>query len=81
MAARPRHPSKEIEAAVRYAEAKGWTCVPARGHAWARLYCPHLDCDGCIIGVWSTPRSRGDHAKDLKRYIDRCPHAEKNSEI
>lgn len=34
-----------------------------------------------MIGVWSTPRSGEDHAKDLRRYIDRCPHAEKDAEI
>src|SRR5881227_3578283 len=38
--ARPRHPNKEIEAAVRYAEARGWTLTPAKGHAWGRLRCP-----------------------------------------
>jgi hypothetical protein len=81
MAARSRHPNKEIEAAVRYAEAKGWTCVAARGHAWARLYCPHHDRDGCMIGVWSTPRDREAHAKDLTRYIDRCPHVEKDADV
>jgi hypothetical protein len=77
MAARPRHPHKEIEAAVRYAEAKGWTCEMSKGHAWAHLLCPHHDRDGCLIGVWSTPRNREGHARAIMRQVDRCPHGEK----
>jgi hypothetical protein len=32
--ARPRHPNKEIEAAVAHAETLGWRVVPISGHAW-----------------------------------------------
>lgn len=49
--ARPRHPSKEIEAAVAHAEALGWRVVPISGHAWGRLYCPWADRDGCMVSV------------------------------
>ena len=38
--AKPRHPNKEIEAAVAHAAALGWRMVPISGHAWGRLYCP-----------------------------------------
>jgi len=73
-----RHPHKEIEAAVRYAEAKGWTCEMSDGHAWGHLLCPHRNRDGCMVGVWSTPRNREAHARGLVRDVDRCPHGENN---
>ena len=77
MAARPRHPKKEIEDAIQYAESKGWTCkLSKKGHAWGRIYCRHHTRDGCHTGVWSTPQNSGDHANGLKRYVDRCPHVE-----
>ncbi len=82
MAVRPRHPSKDIEAAVADAEAQGWTWHKVSGHAWGKLYCKHHDRDGCTIFVWSTPRSAGNHAKAIKRDVNRCPHKdeEKNDE-
>lgn len=69
---RPRHPNKEVEEAVQYAESEGWT-VRMQGH-WGRLYCEHADRDGCHFGVWSTPKNAGNHAKQIKRDVDRCPH-------
>jgi hypothetical protein len=75
--ARTRHPDKEIEDAVSYAEAIGWKVVPIKGHGWGRLYCAHHDRDGCKVSVWSTPRSSGDHARDILRAVKRCPHQEK----
>jgi len=71
---RSRHPDKEIEEAVAYAEQQGWTVKPVKGHAWGSLYCAHHDRDGCKVSVWSTPRSPGNHARALVRAIDRCPH-------
>jgi hypothetical protein len=76
MAKRPRHPSKEIEAAVAYAEEQGWTWIKVTGHAWGKLNCRHHDRDGCTLFVWSTPRRPENHAKQLKRDVDRCPHEE-----
>ena len=75
--ARSRHPDKEIEDAVAYAEGLGWRVIPVSGHAWGRLYCAWADRDGCMISVWSTPRSAGNHARDIIRAIGRCPHQEK----
>jgi hypothetical protein len=72
-AARPRHPDKEVEAAVRYAEAQGWS-IRMQGH-WGRLYCAQADREGCQVGVWGTPRNAGIHARQIRRAIDRCPHA------
>ncbi len=69
---RPRHPDKEVEEAVRQAEALGWTWRP-QGH-WGRLYCPQHDREGCQIGVNGTPRNAGNHARQILRAINRCPH-------
>jgi hypothetical protein len=64
--ARPRHPDKDIEAAVSYAESCGWVCtISKRGHAWGRLRCPYGQRGGCQFSVWSTP---------IRREVARCPH-------
>lgn len=70
--ARPRHPSKEVEAAVAWAEARGWTWRPM-GH-WGRLFCPQADRSGCQVGVFGTPRDAERHARQIRRAIARCPH-------
>ena len=72
MAARPRHPNKEIEAVVAYAESKHWTWWKM-GH-WGRLFCPLADREGCQVAVNGTPRNPEGHARLVKRAIDRCPH-------
>lgn len=72
MAVRSRHPNKEVEAAVAYAEMKNWT-LRKMGH-WGRLFCPHADRDGCQVTVNGTPRNPDVHARQIKRGIDRCPH-------
>ena len=36
---RPRHPNKEIESAVKYAEAHGWEYVRQGSHVWGVLHC------------------------------------------
>lgn len=73
--ARPRHPDKHIEAAVQYAESRGWRVQVSNGHAWGRLFCPDGTPAGCIISVWSTPRKPQNHARHIRREVDRCPHA------
>jgi hypothetical protein len=75
MAKRKRHTSKEVEKVVAYAESLGWRVVEGSGHAWAYLYCPRADRSGCKIGVWSTPRSAENHARQIRRQVDSCPHA------
>ncbi len=79
--ARKAHPNKDIEEALQYAESKGWRAEKSKGknaHAWGQLYCPTKDepCTSngqwCIRGIWSTPRSAGNHAGDLKRKVDGC---------
>lgn len=77
--ARPRHPSKEIEDAVSYAEANGWSYKRAgkSAHAWGLLVCPG-DCR--LVAVWSTPRVPERHARDIRRAVDRCPHEKKEED-
>lgn len=46
--ARSRHSNKEIEAALQYAELKGWRVVQSRrGHNWGRMYCSLASREGC----------------------------------
>jgi len=79
--ARPIHPRKEIEEALRYAEEHGWRIEPGGGHAWGRIYCPYNDpecrCgEFCITSIWRTPRNASNHAKALRRVVVRCSHLE-----
>lgn len=73
---RPRHPNKEIERAIQYAESKGWHYSKAgkSSHAWGRLFCSKKGRDGCIISVWSTPKVPEDHAKLIRKNVDKCLH-------
>lgn len=72
--ARPRHPNKEIEASVAYAESVGWRLEMSKGHAWGHLLCPRHSRDGCMVSVWSTPRNGENHARGIRRAVDRCTH-------
>jgi len=76
MAKRKGHPNKEIEGAIQYAESKGWRYKSSgnSAHAWGRLLCPYEDRDGCSLSVWSTPKNTVNHAKQIRRIVDRCPH-------
>ncbi|MBW3579216.1 MAG: hypothetical protein KY462_16085 [Actinobacteria bacterium] len=72
---RRRHPKKEVEAALRYAEDRGWTVVPtAGGHRWGYMRCPQRTRQGHQESVWSTPRNSDLHAARLRRAVDRCQH-------
>ena len=72
----PRHPNKEIRAAVEDALARGWTLVPGGppAHAWGQLRCPFGQRGGCQKSVYSTPRKPEAHAAEIRRYVNRCPH-------
>ena len=74
MGARPRHPSKDIEAAVAGAERDGWSFTKTQGHGWGQLWCPRHDRDGCRVSVWATPRNPVAHARSITRAVARCPH-------
>lgn len=78
--ARKRHPSKEIEQAVSYAERQGWVVREGRGHCWGILRCPWNDADCrcgefCLTSVWSTPRVPENEARKIRRVVDGCRHA------
>jgi hypothetical protein len=75
---RPRHTNKDVEEAVAYAESEGWA-FRKQGH-WGRLYCSQADRDGCQFGVSGTPRNSGNHAKQIYRAVDRCPHKQKEQD-
>ena len=70
----PRHPNKEIQAALEYAQRMGWSVIKSpKGHCWGIIRCPH-GRGGCQKSIWSTPKSPQDHAKDIRRWVDKCPH-------
>ena len=74
---RKKHPDKEIESVLKYAESKGWQIIKGSGHAWGILRCPVNDVDCrcgqfCSMSVWSTPKNAGNYARQLKKKIDSC---------
>jgi hypothetical protein len=70
-----RHPNKEIEAAIQYAESNGWRVVQTPGgHNWGYMLCPHEARDGCRKAIYSTPRNPENHAKSIRSAVDGCPH-------
>jgi len=72
---RGRHPRKEIEDALAEAEAAGWTVAQtASGHRWGVMRCGESSRAGCQASVWSTPRNAGNHARQLRRALQRCGH-------
>lgn len=72
---RRRHPKKEIEDALSEAEAAGWRVESSGfGHRWGVMRCRERSRNGCQASIWSTPRDPGNHAKQLRRTIARCPH-------
>ena len=75
--ARSRHPKKEVEEAIRYAEGHGWVITVGGSHAWGKMYCPKNDkacrCgEFCITSIWSTPKNPSNHARGLRRVVDGC---------
>ncbi len=65
-----KHPNKEIQAALKYAEQNGWSIKIGGSHAWGKILCPYNDADCrcgefCLTSIWSTPRNPTNHAKHL----------------
>lgn len=74
---RPRHPNKNIESALQYAEQAGWTVQKAEGgraHIWGKAMCPERSRDGDIEFIHCTPSNPEQHARKIRRAIDLCPH-------
>jgi hypothetical protein len=70
--ARPRHPNKEIENAVTYAESKDWRWRKLTGHGWGELLCPMNNREGCRVFVYQTPKSPEGAARSIVRAVERC---------
>ena len=70
------HPNKHIREAIEYAVARGWRLRKSgrSSHNWGRLLCGAGARGGCSQPVHSTPRSPENHADDIRRKVDRCPH-------
>jgi hypothetical protein len=68
-----RHPSKVIEAALAYTRKHDWIVIKGTGsaHAWGVMRCPG-DCPQ--VSIWSTPRVPENHARALRKAVDKCPH-------
>ena len=72
---RAKHPKKDVESALVDAETAGWTVIAtASGHRWGVMRCGEASRAGCQTSVWSTPRNAGLHARQIRRFIRRCPH-------
>lgn len=71
-----KHPNKEIQQAIDIAIENGWRFVKTgkSSHAFCRLYCSDGSRDGCVMSVWSTPRSTQNHANQILRVIEKCNH-------
>lgn len=76
MITRNKHPNKEIENSIRKAEQFGWRYQKAGGsaHAWGHLLCPLNERGGCRMSIWSTPRNADNHARQILKQIQKCPH-------
>ncbi len=86
MCARTKHPKKEVEDALQYAEDAGWRVSVGGSHAWGRIYCPFNDSECrcgefCIASIWSTPRNPGNHARQIRRVVDNCAARKRRPEV
>ena len=45
----------------------------ASGHRWGVMRCGEASRSGCQMSIWSTSRSSGHHARQVRRFIGRCP--------
>jgi hypothetical protein len=78
---RARHPNKHIEDAVQHAESLGWRVHASNGHAWAIISCPFGERGGCGTSVWSTPKVPENHARHIRRDVDKCPQAQTETQV
>ncbi|ADG66071.1 conserved hypothetical protein [Planctopirus limnophila DSM 3776] len=70
-----RHPNKHIRAAIEFALSCGWAARSGGGHAFCIIFCPKNNRSGCQKSVWSTPRDPEAHARDIIRFVEKCPHS------
>ena len=79
-----KHPNKEIQAALKYAEQKGWLIKVGGSHAWGKILCPYKDqecrCgEFCITSIWSTPKNPSNHARQIRRVVNNCIYHRTNN--
>lgn len=71
---RPKHPKKQVEAALRRAEAQGFRVAVNRGH-WGVVFCPGSAAGKCpAFSVNGSPRSADNEAGRIDRFLARCTH-------
>ncbi len=68
------HPNKEVSDVIEYAIGRGWRFVKGSGHVYGTRRCPEASRSGCQTRIFSTPKNAGNHARDIRRDIDGCPH-------
>ena len=78
MTKRNKHPNKEIEVAIQYAEKLGWEYRDSgnSSHAWGRLFCPLHTRDGHQISIYTTPKNPTNFARLIRLRVDKCEHNE-----
>jgi hypothetical protein len=69
------HSKKEVRKALDDAVAAGFEVKPtdAHGHSWGYIDCPHPECPQ-RQWVWSTPADQDDHARQIRRFVERHRH-------
>lgn len=80
MTKRNKHPNKDIEASIQYAETLGWTYRPSgnSSHAWGKLYCPLHTREGHHLSIYTTPRNPTMYAKLIRQRVEKCEHSKED---
>jgi hypothetical protein len=42
------------------------------------MLCNEKTREGCSMSVWSTPKNAENHAKQIMRRVDACPHQKRS---
>lgn len=77
---RKKHPDKDIEAAIKYAEELKWEFRESgsSSHAWGKLFCPMHTREGHYISIYGTPRNPTLYAKLIRQRVNKCEHSKGN---
>lgn len=79
MIKRKKHPNKDIEASVVYAEEHGWEYRESgnSSHAWGKMFCPLHTREGHHMSIYTTPSCPTNYAKLIRQRVDKCEHSSK----